>query len=191
MSNGKGNAVIIITLLIGMGGLGTGIYSIIQHSVVEGPPGPPGNDGVDGINGTLNNLVGVWGGISGAGTFFNLSLSDLQENNNEFFSLSPNGEVLHLQKEGWFKFSMRCRWIGLGSSYSYFIQVFKNSVFYEYIEVIYAPASSLYLTSSFMYVYCDGDDLFHIFCDSVLSDIFQIDLAQVYNEFVLEYVQEE
>lgn len=55
MSNGKGSALSIIALIIGVIGIGTGAYSITQFQVVEGPQGlqgPPGVEGSDGINGT-------------------------------------------------------------------------------------------------------------------------------------------
>ena len=63
MPNGKGSALTIIALIIGAGGLGVGVFSMIQFQVVEGPQGEPGIDGPngdDGLNGTLNNVVGIW-----------------------------------------------------------------------------------------------------------------------------------
>ncbi len=112
MSNNKGLALIVISLVVGATGIGLGAYSIIQYEVIQGPEGPQGPqgepgtdgtdgvDGVDGINGTFPNPVGIWESVTGSGFVFNLSIGDISLNRSEFFTLDEYNETITLTKPG-------------------------------------------------------------------------------------------
>ncbi|MFX1276413.1 MAG: hypothetical protein ACFFBP_06620 [Promethearchaeota archaeon] len=53
------SALIIITMIIGMGGLGLGTYSVFLQPPIPGLPGAPGEDGEDGVPGGGGIVVGI------------------------------------------------------------------------------------------------------------------------------------
>ncbi|MBN2154691.1 MAG: hypothetical protein JW776_01425 [Candidatus Lokiarchaeota archaeon] len=202
MSNGKINALVIISLIIGASGLGIGVFSVLRFQVVEGPQGDPGADGtdgtdgvdgLDGINGTLNNLIGVWETIEGGpSTIFNLNFSENVVNESEFFTLDQ-GYNLTLIKPGWYRINIRFLWRDListtGCGYSFLIV--KNESYEYALEQIYLPPHITYLVDTYTYVYSDGNDHFHFTClNWGITDETYISSSQSYNQFVLEYVKE-
>jgi len=94
VSERKGYALVIVSLVIGAIGVGMGTYSALNFAVIEGPQGDPGTngtdgiDGIDGVNGTLNNVVGVWESVDGGpGAYFSLNLSNNVLSEDGFFVL--------------------------------------------------------------------------------------------------------
>jgi len=191
MSNGKGNALVIISLIIGALGVGMGTYSIINSSIIEGPQGDPGEDGTDGINGTINNVVGIWETITSTLSFsFYFNFSDNVWSKEGFSTLTDGGTNLTLTKQGWYRFNMRFRLESLMSAWNYQFYIYQNgtTVFYEnFIN----PDTSYVDVDRWLYVYCDGDDnfRFHGF-NNAITDSFQVDDDPLNSQFVLEYVEE-
>ncbi|MHA1453098.1 MAG: hypothetical protein ACTSRD_09575 [Promethearchaeota archaeon] len=193
MSNGKGYALVIISLIIGAAGVGMGVYSALTIQVLEGPQGDPGADGIgiDGVNGTLNNVVGVWESIDGGPSIaFPLEFSDILVNESEFFTLDPSYN-LTLNQAGWYRVNIKFRWTDLLSTetYSFFIE--KNGVGEHVLEFLYHPSLSAHIVDTFVYIYSDGNDYFNFVClNTGLADSTSITTTQTYNQFVLEYVKE-
>ena len=193
MPNGKGSALTIIALIIGAGGLGVGVFSMIQFQVVEGPQGEPGIDGPngdDGLNGTLNNVVGIWEGMEGTGSNYNISLTTPQLSESGFFTLNEGDTALQLTTMGWYRFSIKFLWNGLDSTDVYWGEVLKNGVTDEIICFVNHPNGTSYMVETFLYVHSDGDDIFKLNCYSSISDSFSLYSDLAFNEFVLEYVKE-
>ena len=193
MSNGKGYALVIISLIIGAAGVGMGVYSALTIQVLEGPQGDPGTDGIgiDGVNGTLNNVIGVWESIDGGPSIaFPLNFSDILVNESEFFTLD-GGYNLTLNQAGWYRVNIKFRWIDLSSTDYYSFYVEKNGVGEHVLEYIYHPSNSFYIVDTFVYIYSDGDDSFIFICyNPGLIDSTSIITTQTYNQFILEYVKE-
>ncbi len=200
MSNNKGIALIIISLVVGATGVGLGAYSIIKYEVIQGPAGPqglpgePGSDGadgvdgIDGINGTFLNPAGIWESVTGSGIVFNLSLGDIRLNRSGFFTLDEYNETITLIKLGWYKFNVRIRLTGLTSTADYYVTLIGYTL--EYLDNIPYPQDTTYFVNAFGYIYSDGNDYFILHCYNYDGDSFSVDLDQGFNQVVLEYVGE-
>ena len=199
MSNNKSYiALVIISLVIGASGLGIGAFSLIRVQSVEGTQGPPGDDGTDGLdgtdgsdgaNGTINDLIGIWEGLSGSGANFNCSLDSNQLSETGFFSLSEGDTALQLNTAGWYRFSISCVWQDLLNTDVYIFQILKNDGLLEKPDYVVFPEEPEYSVRTFAYVYSDGVDIFKLNCKSY-GDSFQVDNDLSSSEFILEYVKE-
>ncbi len=195
MKNGKGIvALSVISLLIGVSGLGIGIYSMLNFQVLQGPQGPPGDDGedgldgLDGLNGTLDNLVAMWDQVSGSGTVFNLTLSNIQFNRSEYFNYSST--LVHLLKAGWYRISLRCLLNNIIPGNSYFCELYKNAALLERFWYVNTPSSVNYHPiSAVIYVFSDGDDYFSIRMASGVT--FGVIPDEDFNQLTVEYISEE
>jgi hypothetical protein len=195
MSKRKGNALVIISLIIGASGLGIGVYSIIRFQVVRGPQGDPGTNGIDGVdgrNGTLNNIVGVWESINGGPNIaYVLTFEDIQVNESNFFTLTNGNASITLTQPGWYRFNIRFAWVGLTNTETYYLQLVKNAMLFEQLEYVYNSPYSLHMVDTFAYVHSDGDDVFIFYCqEPTFFDSFSVSTLQIYNQFVIEYVKE-
>ena len=188
MSNGKGNALVVISLIIGAMGVGMGTYSAISLTIVEGPQGDHGEDG---INGTINNVVGIWETISSGLSFsFYLNFSDNVLSKEGFYTLTDSATNLTLTKQGWYRFNIRFRFESLSSSWNYQFYIHKNgsTVFYKnFIN----PDKTYVDVDKWLYVYSDGDDYFKFYgFNNAIMDSFQVADDPAFSQFVLEYVEE-
>ena len=204
MPNGKNTAFFIIALVIGAAGIGMGAYSIIRYEVIEGPQGlqgDPGLDGIDGIDGddgtdgddgvdgTIDNLVAVWENVTGSGTSFKLTLGDIQVNNSEFFHMTDSNTTVHLDQEGWYRFTLRFAWNSLELSlHAYYLQVYKNLSPTMDLVRVENPYTAFYCYYGTVLVHSNGmSDFYHFLC-STTSDSFSVYTEQSWNQVVLEYV---
>ena len=189
MSNGKGSALTIIALIIGAGGLGIGVYSLLVSTDIEDLQGPPGTDGIDGNNGTLDNLVAVWGTLYGAGIDFNLTLMSIELNKSGYYHISDSDTVLHLTKAGWYRFTVKIVWSGLVPTDEYKLWLQKNGTNFEMICWENLPPQAYKSVNGVVYAYSDGTDFF-ILRSSSTVDLHNVHGTSSYNQFTLEYVSE-
>lgn len=194
MGNGKGSALVIMSLIIGAIGVGMGTYSAISFSVIEGPQGDPGTDGADGndgINGTLNNLIGVWESVDGGpDNIYRLNFSDNQLTEDGFFVLEESNNFT-LTRPGWYRFSLKFLWYDLDITNGYRLSISKNGVGEHYIEMLFPPPSTQHFVDTEVTVYSDGDDNF-VFYNAYVGtpDSTYVYSTQIYNQLLLEYVKE-
>ncbi len=208
MSNVKGSALTIIALIIGVGGLGIGITSMI----IEGPPGPQGLDGTDGIDGTNGidgvdgvngtdgvdgidgtngtNLVAIWDELAGEGSGFNITLSEIRKNNSDYFYMTDGGNITHLIQPGWYRFTLNLIVTNLEATDAYIFNLYQNGTMIQIFEHILLPAQVDGTVHSTVYAYSDGDDYFSIYCESLGADYFDVvETSSISkNQFVIEYV---
>jgi hypothetical protein len=193
MSNGKGYALVIVSLIIGSIGVGMGTYSALNFAVIEGPQGDPGENGADGINGTLNNVIGVWENIEGGpANFFALNLSNNVVSENGYYNLDQ-GFNFTFVRAGWYRFSIKFLWTSLLSTSTYNFMILKNGSLVEQIlEKVDYPTQTTHLVDTTAYLYSDGgDDYYHLTCAYVSgADPTMIGIANYYNQVVLEYVKD-
>jgi len=204
MANGKGTALGIIGIIVGVSGLGLGVYSTINFQLVEGPqgleglPGLDGTDGLDGINGedglngTLDNLVAVWETLTGYGApapdFF-VAFDDIRFNRSDFFNLSASNTNITLTRAGWYRFSIRLLFSGLFYGPYFQLDINKNGTTLEMIDRVERTEDPYYCVNVFVYVLSDGDDFFRFRCRSN-GGAFNIYGGQQYNQAIIEYVGE-
>lgn len=55
----KSSGLAIVALIIGMVGLGLGVFSVVNFQVVEGPQGQDGVDGIDGVD-AVSGVRNIW-----------------------------------------------------------------------------------------------------------------------------------
>ena len=191
MSNGKGYALVIISLIIGAIGVGMGTFTALNYTMVEGPQGDPGEEGIDGINGTLNNVIGVWESVDGGpANFFALNLSNNVVSESGYFILEQ-GFNFTLFKPGWYRFYVKFLWTSLSSLSEYSFHVTKNGITDHILEKIDYPPETTYIVDTTAFVYSDGDDYFYLHCQyDYIADATLITTANYYNQVVLEYVKE-
>ena len=191
MSNGKGYALVIVSLIIGAIGVGMGTYCALNFTVMEGPQGDPGTDGADGINGTLNNVVGIWETIEGGpDNIYTLNFSDNVATEDGFFVLEDTNNFT-LTKAGWYRFTLKFLWESLSPTNGYRVSISKNGVAEHYLDMVLLPPGVSYFVDTEAYVYSDGDDNF-LFYNAYLGspDSTYVSSTQTYNQLVLEYVKE-
>ena len=182
MSKGKGSALSIIALIIGVIGIGAGGYAIYQNFTIEGPQGPPGEDGND-----STEIVAIWEDLTGSGsTTFNITFSNLQEIRSSYFSMGENNESIILTRSGWYKMNIRFVLEGLTIGQTYNIASWKNGLWEEIIDATDPASDTEYHVDSFVFVYSDGDDEFGISC--LISASCNIGVAPAYNQASLEYL---
>ena len=189
MGNGKSNALIIITLIIGTSGLGMSAFTMIKYEVIQGPQGIPGEPGLDGLNGSSYTPIAFWQAVNGSGSFFYLDFYSIQLNKSEFFTLTEGNTAITLIKMGWYKFSIRFLLSDLSSTDDYSIHIIKNMRVAEMVGLLAHPQSSYWLISTSILVHSDGDDAFKFNCWSTGSDFFEIAITTG-NQFIIEYVTE-
>ncbi len=191
MSNGKGYALVIISLVIGAIGVGMGTYSALNFAVIEGPQGDSGEEGVDGINGTLNNVVGIWETVEGGpATIYSVNVSDAVLLESEFCTVEDNN-IFNLHAAGWYHFNIKFLWEDLASTTSYYIIVFKSDVSSEIIARKDLPTYTTHFVDVDAYVYSNGSDYFEFTCAYFgTPDNSEIAADQRYNQIVLEYIKE-
>ena len=191
MSNGKGYALVIVSLIIGAIGVGMGTFTALNYTVIEGPQGDPGTDGIDGVNGTINNVVGIWESMEGGpATIYTLNASDPVLIESEFCALVDNNRF-YLYTAGWYHFNIKYLWEDLMSTNGYYINVFKNGVTGEIIERIDYPGFSTHYVDVDAYVYSNGSNYFQFYCAYFgTPDNTYVATDQRYNQIVLEYVKE-
>ena len=200
MSNGKMNALVIISLIIGASGLGVGIFSMLRFQVVEGPQGPPGTDGQDGVDGedgsdgvdgTLNNMVGLWESVYGGPDFsYTLNYSDNKVYDSNFIDTSDN-KTINMLQPGWYRVYLSTVLTDLDNETIYVMVLYKNGVLNQVLVYLSQYLCSIYMVDASVYVYNDGDDYFDIRCYCPFTpDSFGLAGSQYYNQFVVEYVKE-
>lgn len=94
----------IIALIIGVSGLGLGVFSVISSQLLEGSMGPPGEDGIDGIDGTdgmqgppgpIDTLVGILNPDNGEQIWGNITINALIYTSYEYnLSILLNGSSI-------------------------------------------------------------------------------------------------
>ena len=179
MSTKKLNALIVISLIIGVSALGVGVFSVIRTYYPE-----------EREHETQTGIVGLWEAIESDQLFlFTLILNDIRTNDSDFFSLNNPNTTLSLKQVGWYKASFRFILVSLVVSNPYGVQIWKNSLLYHEMEFTATETSKE--INDYVYLYSDGNDEYHFECyDAMLSDSFWVITSQQYNQFVLEYVGE-
>jgi len=202
MANGKGSALGIIAIIIGVSGLGMGTFTIIKYEIVEGTPGLDGvdgidgvngTDGIDGINGTLDNLVAVWETLTGFGapaSSFYIAFDDISFNRSEFFTVMLSNTIVSLIKPGWYRISIRFIMHYLDANGpNYQVDLEKNDVPIERLDRVGNTPDTYYSVNTFAYVLSDGDDVFRFRCFASDTSTFNI-YAAFMDQLVIEYVEE-
>jgi len=179
MSTKRLNALIVISLIIGVSALGVGVFSVIRTYFPEVRE-----------HETQTGIVGLWETIeSDQSSLFTLILNDIRTNDSDFFSLNNPNTTLSLNQVGWYKVSFRFRLVSLIVSNPYGVQIWKNSLVYQDLE--FEATETAKDINDYAYLYSDGDDEFHFECyDAMITDSFWVTSSQQYNQFVLEYVGE-
>lgn len=200
-SKGKVGALTILALIIGVSGLGVGVFSAIRFQTVqgpigpEGPQGPTGNDGTDGtdgIDGTLDNLVGFWASMNQTnfGLEYNITFHDNRFIDANYVSMSDN-ENFGLLQEGWYRITVSFWWDGLNITGpdAYGLWVTRNGMDYYLMEAIENPTALFYRVNSVAYIYSDGNDVFNLYCYSIYDTFYAIDVDQPpLTQFVIEFI---
>lgn len=200
MSNGKGNALAIIALIIGASGMGIGAFSLIRFQIVTGPEGPSGDDGadgVDGVNGTdgsdgldgaTGDIYAIWKNVSGDGTNFYLQMSEIAVNRTTSIRLVNNNDTLWIDEAGWYRFTFRYTIINMVIGSYYFIDLYKNGINSDDLDLRYAYNSvdTIHFTA---YVSSDGNDYFRFRAMTSSINPFLVSQASAYsNQVVLERI---
>jgi len=183
MSKGKGNALIIIALLIGVSGLGVGIFSLFDIEIIEGPPG------MDGVDGTLDNVVAVWDSLWGNGIDFNITLTENALNKSGYYHLSDSDTIIHLTRAGWYRFTVKFVWMSLAPTDSYELWLQKNGANSEWIWWENLPTQVYKQVNGVVYVNSNGTDNFNLRSYATV-DLHQIHTSGYANQFIIEYVSE-
>jgi len=187
-SSGKGLA--ILALIIGLSGLGLGIYSVMQIQLgVTGPPSP------------TSNIVGLWESLSRDmdNPDFNtvndwlIEVGDNKMQNSDFIVLNQSAQHsntrFHLIKSGWYSVNLHVLLSGVNSLAGwYVIMALKNGSTILYL--LYEPSLNQNLqVSRQFYISSDGNDYYEFNCYNS-GDDFSIESQQVFNQLTIEYVGE-
>jgi len=186
-SSGKGLAV--LALIIGISGLGLGIYSIMQiQTGVTGPLTP------------TSNIVGLWESLSrdmdnpdfNTARDWLIEVGDSEIYNSNYINLDQTTQHsntrFHLVKSGWYRVNIIMRWENMDSSYYYGFWVWKNDTLF--MTPGYPVPEGIYLQVNIhFYISSDGNDYYDFNC-YCLHDDFLISSQQVRNQLTIEYIGE-
>lgn len=186
-SSGKGLAV--FALIIGIVGLGLGVFSIIQiQTEVTVPPEPP------------SMIIGLWESLyrDMDNPDFNsvnnwlIEVGDSQINNSAYVLLDQSTNYantrFHLLKSGWYRVNLVMLWTSClyGTYYSLF--AWKNNVIELGLELT-GSANVEFEINSHFYISSNGTNYYEFSCYTS-SDDFYIDTIQEFNQLVIEYIGE-
>ena len=173
MANNKGSALSIIAFIIGAGGLGIGIFTMITSESEE------------------PNVVALWETITRSGPTddFILSFSSIQLNHSNYFSMSNGNTTITLTRSGWYKFTIRTMLIGLTTTDDYYFNIEKNGAFSNALLYTSNPPTISRCITAVAYVESDGNDEFIFRCFDIGADPFGVTPTQKYNQLALEFVE--
>ena len=186
-SSGKGLAV--FALIIGLVGLGLGVYSImqIQTGVVE-------------PDDSINIIVGLWESLyrNMDNPDFNterdwlIEVDDSEIYNSNYVNLDQtaqhNNTRFHLIKSGWYRVTILMRWEDTDwtSSYYYGLWVWKNDVLFMTPGYPVPIGTYLQVNEQF-FISSDGNDYYDFNCYCLYDD-FLISDQQIRNQLTIEYI---
>lgn len=187
-SSGKGLAV--FALIIGISGLGLGIYSFMQiQTGVTGPLTP------------TSKIVGLWESLSrdmdnpNFSTVSNwlIEVGDSEIENSAYIILNQSTQHsntrFHLIKSGWYRVNLHVMLSGVSSVAGWYrIYAMKNSSTILYLLYEVSINQNLQVNRQF-YISSDGNDYYEFRCYSTADDFF-IESQQVFNQLTIEYVGE-
>ena len=187
-SSGKGLAV--FALIIGVSGLGLGIYSIMQIQT-----------GVTGLPSPTSKIVGHWESLSrdmdnpdfNTGNDWLIEVGDSKIENSDYIILNQSTQHsntrFHLIKRGWYSVNLHVMLSAVSSTEGwYWIIGLKNGSTILYL--LYEPSlnQNLQVNRQF-YISSDGNDYCEFNCGNSADDFF-IEPQHVFNQLTIEYVGE-
>jgi hypothetical protein len=184
MGSGKGLA--IIALIIGVSGLGFGVFSFINNQT--GVPIPSGSI-----------VVGIWESLSRntdnpsypTDNDWLIEVGDKQLENNQYISLNQSTQHsntrFHLKREGWYRANLHMLLSGVSSAAGWYqMYLLKNGTLYSVLLYEASINQHLQIDLQF-YIDSDGNDYFEINCYASGDASFSIESQQIYNQLALEY----
>lgn len=190
-SSGKGLAV--FALIIGISGLGLGIYSFMQiQTGVNGTPSPPS---------PTSNIVGLWESLyrNMDNPDYNtvnewlIEVGDAKIYNSSYVILNQSAQHMdtrfHLMKSGWYRVNIHLLLDSTNSVAGWYdIYVLKNGTTFLYLLHEVSMNQNLQVNRQF-YISSDGNDYFELSCYNT-ADSFFIENQQVLNQLTIEYAGE-
>ncbi len=179
MAKGGNVAGFVILSILALGGLGLSGYMFIDNEFLGGSLPYHEHES--------HKLVAVWDGLNGVGTEFNVSFSDIQLNNSDYFTMDSNNETITLDVRGWYKVTIITTWISLDVTNKYYFRYHRNGEIEGFPGYLEYPEEATVSLSISYYIYSVGNDTTYFHCHSSLADSFGLAANQGYNQAILEY----